>query len=310
MRAFGQRILLALATGAIFTTFSELMFWGSYDFAGKLNELLFTWLMYSLLAYMFLGIIRAFRVHNLWALFLAGAIYGWLDEGVIVQTMYDSFPLQISWTGLSWHALLTVCTGWYLIRKALLEPRISRLLWVSVATGLTWGAWSTWWWTENGTILPLESFMVYSVIIGAILIMAYWVSNLIPPASFQPSRTEQIVVTIALLLYFAFLTVPRNPYALLLLPPCLALSCWALFRHRNTGEGTAIMLDELSGNVVCWRYLCLALLPLSAIITYAVFLLLNAKLPTGMVLYAVTVPVGFIFFIISMVKLLRSSPQG
>ena len=120
-RDFLLRLALVLCTGAIFVVFSELMFWGRYDFAHKVgSDLVPTIIVYSFMAYAFLIVVHVFRVSNLYALFMAGAVFGWLVEGVFVQTMYDDFPLNISFTGLAWHSILTVCCGWYLFRRALL----------------------------------------------------------------------------------------------------------------------------------------------------------------------------------------------
>src|SRR5690348_807196 len=98
------RIVYVLATGYILAFYSEWSFW-----AGRPAQEFFwleaipTWLVYSCFAYFFLAAVSYFRVKSIWAFFLAGAIYGWLGEGVYVQTMYDTFPMNISWTGLAWH---------------------------------------------------------------------------------------------------------------------------------------------------------------------------------------------------------------
>jgi hypothetical protein len=43
-------------------------------------DLIVTWLAYSTLAYLFLATDWLFRVNDIWSLYLAGAIYGWLTE--------------------------------------------------------------------------------------------------------------------------------------------------------------------------------------------------------------------------------------
>src|SRR5208337_596700 len=81
-------------------------------------DFLITWIAYCLLGWIFLDLVRRFRVASFTALFLCGAVFGWVDEGVVVDTLYGNptnpFPLSISFTGLAWHAMLSVCVGWYL----------------------------------------------------------------------------------------------------------------------------------------------------------------------------------------------------
>ena len=101
-----RNLLLTLTTGYILLFYSELVFWARPRPQDSLTGWLGTWLAYSLAGYVFLAAVQYFHVRDLWSLFLCGALFGWLTEGVIVQTMYDAFPLQISWTGLAWHALL------------------------------------------------------------------------------------------------------------------------------------------------------------------------------------------------------------
>ena len=114
-----KRLLSVLACGYILMFYSEHLFWAHVRASDTLFDYLETWLLYSFLAFAFLNLIDHFRVQNIWALFLCGAVFGWLVEGVIVQTTYESLPLSISFTGLAWHALISVWVGWYAVRKAI-----------------------------------------------------------------------------------------------------------------------------------------------------------------------------------------------
>lgn len=103
--------------------FSEFVFWAR-DTEDSIGGWLFIYLVYSVVTYILLSVVTTFRVRSVWAIFLAGALYGWLIEGVIVQTMYDDFPLQVSFTGLAWHALISVLIGWYYITNVLVQNQI------------------------------------------------------------------------------------------------------------------------------------------------------------------------------------------
>ena len=103
-----KQILGVLATGYILFYYSELVFWARAKPTDSLPNWISTWLAYSLLAFVFLAIVARFRVHTIWALFLAGAVFGWMTEGIVVQTTYEDLPLSLSFTGLAWHALISI----------------------------------------------------------------------------------------------------------------------------------------------------------------------------------------------------------
>ena len=117
MRRWTQKIVVVLATGYILFFYSERMFWSFLRPGDKTADLLLTWIVYSMLAWVFLLLVRQCRIAAFPALFLAGAVFGWLAEGVVVDTLYGNadnpFPASISFTGLAWHALISVGVGWY-----------------------------------------------------------------------------------------------------------------------------------------------------------------------------------------------------
>lgn len=130
MPAILKRLALSLSTGVIFVCWSEVMFWARPIPGTSLRELIPTTLVYSFGAYLFLWLIDAFRAHSFDAVFLAGAAFGWLVEGVFVQTLYEQIPMSLSFTGLAWHALLTVGVGWFSSRDS----------WRAAISG-AWPAW-------------------------------------------------------------------------------------------------------------------------------------------------------------------------
>ena len=95
MRAF-KNIVHVLATGYIFVFFSEHLFWARVRPDDSWGGWLGAWAAYSIMAYIFLGLVSYFRVRNIWGIFLAGAALGWIAEGVVVQTAYEMLPLSIS----------------------------------------------------------------------------------------------------------------------------------------------------------------------------------------------------------------------
>ena len=149
-----RKAAVILANGYILFFFSERVFWSFWRPGDNLPEFLITWIAYCLLGWIFLDLVRRFKVASFPPLFLCGAVFGWVGEGVVVDTLYGNatnpFPLSISFTGLAWHALLSVGVGWYLIGKALTEEKPTRTALISLAVGVGWGLWAVWWPAELG----------------------------------------------------------------------------------------------------------------------------------------------------------------
>ena len=125
-----RKAAVILANGYILFFFSERVFWSFWRPGDTLPEFLITWIAYCLLGWIFLDLVRRFKVASFPPLFLCGAVFGWVGEGVVVDTLYGNptnpFPLSISFTGLAWHALLSVGVGWYLIGRALTEEKTNQ----------------------------------------------------------------------------------------------------------------------------------------------------------------------------------------
>src|SRR5512145_1918145 len=177
MKTF-KNVLLVLSTGYIFVFFSEHLFWARIRPDDSLMNWVSTWTAYSLMAFIFLHLVTHFKVANRWSLFLAGAAFGWMAEGIVVQTAYEMLPLSISFTGLAWHALITVWIGWYALQKSLLSPQRGSTLITSALIGLGYGLWATSWWGEpDGGVAPAIQFALFSFSAVIPAIVAYWLAN-------------------------------------------------------------------------------------------------------------------------------------
>ena len=298
-----KRALVALSAGYVLMYYSELVFWARYDPVGMaLPDLLFTYLIYSLVTYIFLSVITRFQVRTFWALFLAGAVYGWLIEGVIVQTMYDSFPLQISFTGLAWHSLISVMVGWYYVLNILLQNSYKKTTLTAGVIGLFYGLWAICWWTEEGIVTPVSEFALYAVVTSAVLVGCYWMYNRLCPSAFEPTKIEWIILIIVVLFFYSF-TVLVQPAALLVLPPLLGLVYLTLRRNRNK-ERRRDLIGVLRSEIKPLNYGLLFLIPLVAVVVYAFFLFLDLPIPTHIFVYVVATPLGFAAFILSVLNIL------
>ena len=283
--------------------YSEHVFWAHVRLEDTFFGYVATWLLYSLLAFAFLSVIEHFKVHDIWALFLCGAVFGWLAEGVIVQTTYETLPLSISFTGLAWHATLSVWVGWYAVRKAI-HTSIGSTLKVAIGIGIFYGLWAIYWWTEPNEVIatPIE-FAVYAVTTTLLVILAYWLYDRNITA-FKAGRTAKIVIGGLLLAYFVFITIPVAPVAIVVLP-VLLLVVYVVLRRSAKDETRASFLAQEVGSKPFKNYLVLLAMPVTALLIYAAAYALGLRWQTNWLLYAVTTPLGFLLLGISLVKVWR-----
>ena len=121
-------------------TFSEHTYWPVHGY-----DLLGPALFYVPPSFVCLWAVEFFRVRRLAPLFLCGALYGFVVEGIITPAMYEDGLLgwfHMSYTPLAWHAPLSVMLGWYGLRKLLVSGRVLRLVALCAAFGVFWGCWS------------------------------------------------------------------------------------------------------------------------------------------------------------------------
>ncbi|MFW5698176.1 MAG: hypothetical protein ACOCX1_06440, partial [Fimbriimonadaceae bacterium] len=168
-----QRLGLLLGSGLVLMFFSELLFFNEGPAASLLQAVqqpakhlsaigeLGLW--YTLLAAWLLVPIYLFRVRRWEALLLAGAIFGWATEGVIIPLLYAEFPISVVWPTLAWHAVADVLLGWWLLRLLLLTRKP---LWIGLAAvglGAFWGWWATWPQIDPGfTALSVGEFAAFA----------------------------------------------------------------------------------------------------------------------------------------------------
>lgn len=303
---------LVLATGFIFFYFSELLFWARPRPGDSPGGWLATWLLYSALALAFLTVVRYFRARSIWAVFLAGAVFGWLGEGLVVQTAYEQLPFSISFTGLAWHAAITVLVGWYFLRRALQSQNPRMAVWLSAVIGLAYGLWATGWWIEpDGGVSSLGEFALFSFIPAGIAALAYWLLDRFPVDENLPPKWLRWLVLGTFGLYFLFVTVPSQPVAVLILPVLLGTTYLGLRWNREAEERNPVLAAPPAPAAPA-RYLTILLIPGIGVSLYAVFLSLNIRIPVHILTYFVIMPLGFFLFFFSMYRVwqARYHPKG
>jgi hypothetical protein len=305
-----RSLIVFLAAGYILMFNSEFLFYGEFSpdsGAGlaALRDLGALWGLYTIMAWLTLAMMHIFRARSLPAVFMVGAIYGWLLEGVVVTTVYEAFPTQVHFTALAWHAPLDVALGLYLLPRLLRRQSSKPAAAAAACLGVFWGLWATWPWWDTGTPLELVGFILFSFTNGVCLILAYRLF----PADFyehwQPSRTALLVMTGILIILFIVQVLPRYLFAILLLPVLLSMAFWALWknRQRQLDRGP----DENHLPAARRSYLLVLLIvPATASGVYALCINNDFRFPVTYIVYAISSAVGIGGFLYSAVYLIRS----
>jgi hypothetical protein len=313
MRLWAKKIAVILAIGYILFFYSERVFWSFLRPGDKLLDLVLGWLVYSLLGWVFLLLVRWGRVASFSGVFVAGAVFGWLAEGVVVDTLYGNsdnpFPASISFTGLAWHALISVGIGWYAQAKVLAQGKPRRVALFAVAVGLGWGLWAGWWPTELGwASTSLLAFSAHSLVCSIPLVLSWVILSLAQADWFRPAKPEMLILAGLAALFFVGVRVPATPRAGLILPPLILLCVYGLYRNNRRGQQPDV-LEMTVGQIQPSSCLWLLLMPISAIVAYAPVTLFARPFPTNWLLYVVSMPLGFLCFLRSLWILVRSDSR-
>lgn len=289
--------------------YSEFAFYGQWAEPGLpvpgLPDLALMYLFYVAMAYVLLSMISYFRARSLSSLFIAGAAYGWLLEGVVVTTVYENLPFSLSWTGLAWHAPLDFLFGIYLVLKVIKKSQTWKAVSLFCVMGILWGIWISWSWYERGEPIPLEHFLSFSFMTVSLLIAAYWVLGRLPLEEFKPSRPVVFSLGILLLASYLLNTLFTYPVSGFLLLPLL-LICWWALRINRSKEKNGQTLKVLTGRSKGSNLTLLYTFPLTASLTYAFLFYAGLKLPSHIFLGLPASLVGAVLFPLSVWKITRS----
>jgi hypothetical protein len=310
-----NNLLIALINGFILFFFSERLFWSVWRPGDSVSDLIVTWLAYSTLAYLFLTTVWLFRVNDTWSMFLAGAVYGWLTEGGLIHTLYGTeesapFPISISITGLSWHALISVLVGWYATARALTSRQPKWIAIIATGVGAFWGCWATFLWRETPPVItPVQQFFVYAICITTLLAGTWWLNFRAGAARFRPGWSGAILSLLILGTFFVQHVKRLGWLPLVVLPAVLSVALVPLWQHRKHQScATAIMKDRPVRSNLAY----LGLMPMTATAVYAMAKPLGlAHVPVASIVYYwITGPAGFAMLAIAIIQCARRSRTG
>lgn len=285
-RGIASGLVPLLALSAILVVFSEAFYWysGLSDYPARV-------LFYLIPTGALVWTLDTFRVEGWAGIVLAGAVYGFVVEGVLTPVVYGGFPFDpfaISYPSLGWHALLSVGFGLVLLHRLLGGLRAMPLVLSLAGFGVLWALWAvTFWLPENagdpeasggrllhGQVSPWI-FLGYTVAVTAIL--AFWHVVLGRTAEVAVPLHPAVLATLAALgaLWFIVLVIPAAPWAVVELPVLVGLSLLGLRRLRAStpeppgGSRRSGVLADLGRPVPLQRLGLLVVLPVSAGAVYA-----------------------------------------
>ena len=301
--AIARLALSAVATVGLAiasVVWSESWFWARWRPEDSALGLLETLLVYALAVQVVRFVASRWRVaaseSGAWQrVLLAGALYGWLVEGIVVTTVIDDLPLTLSYTGLAWHALFTVLLGWWWMPRQLDRP-LARSIVPLMAVGVGVGAWASFWRFEEGAQTPVLDYALFvtaSTVAYGVGLAIWWRFR----SSAEPGLRGS-VIAIAALALLAVLHGIDNPLTLIGVA-LVGLALLALIHTTprvQTAPATEVPLLATAGPAPyrsLWR---LVLIPVVATAIFALFAASPDPIPSGWLFYLVTVPAGAALF--------------
>lgn len=306
LRAAAGRALVALATGWMVMYPSEFLFWSVFPADYSVPVFLMTLTAYTILGRVLLAVLQFCSVRSLAGLFLAGAIYGWTAEGVVVGTMYDDFPINLIWTGVAWHGLLSVVLVWFFLRTAALWswPRYGLAL---IASGLLFGTWAAFWPHERPEFPAATGVLWHGLVASCGFVCAQIIYDRIDPRHFAVSRTEAVILALIVVLVFAMQVTARMSPIVAVYPLLSGLILYFLVKGRDGGNGRSLIVEEVTGaRASIARRAALLIVPVTVAASFAATRWIAPAFPTNQLYYFVTIAAGTVLLLAAMRTHLRT----
>ncbi len=280
-------VLAALVLGLITVWGSEMFFWGFPSPGFSVADWLLTWVAYAISCAVVLSAVAWSGIGGVRGLFLGGALFGFLIEGVVVGTMYQAFPVQLIWTPLAWHALITcVCV------LGLARAGPSWLLWRQVLGWLAVGAggafWGLYWPLDPDRAVAIpggDVVLFYLAGIGLGVVVGNVVLDRIGTIPHPPVWVLLITPAIALAIWVAQSVADPNPVRLAF-PLLVGLTLWTMKRLGRAGD------ISFGPAAPPWRHLMFLIAPLTMTLIAVPIWRANGSIQSNWVVLVITGPVS------------------
>lgn len=260
-------------------------------------------LIYAFFSYALLIALDMFKVRDIWGLVLAGSLFGWWTEGVIIPVLYEALPYTIFWPSIGWHALVDVLLGWYLIRRVLHLNRWHLSLFVMLVMGAFWGVWATWFTDDD--VLPIDPahFVMYVFFTSVLLIGSYRLMDRYRFEALFVSKFEVVIFLFITVTSLVLLSIGYGLVPWIVLIPLTGLTVFALSKGKNRPIAGHLSFD---GTTSWWQYPLMLLIPSTASVLYALIHAHGEKPAIGELLPPLLMVLGAALYVIALCQNIRT----
>ena len=245
--SFHNRWIGVFATAFITMVWCDLWYYTSFEELARNNygdwfEILCLYLAHVICSFTLLDLCSTCYVRDIYGLFFAASISGWILTGCFQTTFYDTLPVSVSWRGLCWYSLIAVFIGLWLIRTLLHSTnKIWLFVFICCISGLMIASWSVWWMhgigEPNATIPDITSVTILLFVSTGILIVSYFMlDKMYNVEDFMPTKIERTIVYLSILFSLLYKIV-KNGYLFMMLiswlPTMLISSYFLIYRYRK-----------------------------------------------------------------------------
>ncbi|THD84526.1 hypothetical protein E7811_01925 [Aliigemmobacter aestuarii] len=249
-------VAASLSLGLIAVWGSENLFWTVPQAPVRPLELLVTWAAYSLVLAAALSAVLWAGLGGWRAAFMGGAILGFGVEGVIVGTMYESFPLQLIWTPLAWHALLTGLVVFAFARRLAQGPVAVQIAGL-VVLGVLGATWGLYWPIEIDAMPGHEVTLPYLVGLALPVVAAHVLLDRLGPLH-PPGPLLLWAAPVVMALLWLLRASLSGAFIVLSCPAMIFVTVWAMRRLGRAGQPL-----DFGSAVPLWRHALFLLFPLT-----------------------------------------------
>ncbi len=275
LKRWSKGFAFVFLSSLLMVTASERVYW--YVHGASFESILVVAAFYMIPALAGLWALGSGPSSRLHQVILAGAIFGFVVEGVLTTVVYEDGALPVmAALFVGWHGLLSVVAFWYLARRWLVERKRRALAVGSAAVGLLWGFWSIVYvlpeasedFEEGFSIMGPGEFAVYALVVGAAFAAAHYLIGHVWPERFQPGRWGSRGIVLLMVAYAALAVIPAVPWAPVKFAVLVGGSLWLLRRSRRATADEPTAIAALQGHVRLRDVLLLLIMPVVAALTY------------------------------------------
>jgi len=215
-----------------------------------------------------------FRVRTVWALTFAALVCGWAIEGSIVPIMYHEMPMALLFPAATWHVVMNVIIGWWLLRKLITCASTPFVLGVFAIMGAWWSLWATWFWPVGGggtmedyTLpMPPSDFSYVAWFSSLLLMIGYVLIDRYGGGAFTPGRKG----TLAFFVLGSALTLLGSQVFAPIYFALVGIAVFFLWCNKKV-ETRPNILSSFRGKAPLLNYLSVLAMPLVASALYLVW---------------------------------------